>query len=678
MEACLLVDVGCAVPQLLPARTSVFEVLEKGPFHSIGLPSGWILHWSSSSYQQSEVNSVATNLAKQLIKGDACLVHPNCEQHVLDELLHSRPWRTAQPCQPSTPRSSSSNSNSQAQQQFAWEAADRLNPSGSASSSSHAALKRAHSLQRIAAANSTRQRILSGMAAATAASSENCSPPMLSTPPQHNAWYNSSSWDSRQQHGLAHRQTSRAATGLPPAHMSSCSAAAGRASADRSSLFVPEQLPFTCLRAQQLQPQQRHIQHMHTRGEAIPFHLHNSSSIPSNNSSRRHATAAVTGVSLAGPPSAACSCGLCSHSYASCNSSSSSSSVPCGAAAAAACTCNGAAAPCPSSQVGCSQLQTQQCVGDDVEMAEAEEQQTAEAAAAAAPAWADLPEGVLGRVAGCLGAAVAAVLPMYTACRAWRRAVLDDDQLLLSLRFSLNAVRPLKPAPAQQYAWHAAARQQHPALLLRACQLGNVSALVARARLLDACGSAEEAMRCWKRAAKAGHLEGQLVYGLGLYRGIAGLQEEPQDAHMWLLRALKQVQKPEAAAAGAASSSAEAGVAAAASATQPAASAAAAAPVTLGMPGAASADASDTPSSSSSSSSDGSSVTSAVELSALSRRVLAQAGLVLGYLAFDGEGSLKVDKAEATRYFRLAAGAGCREAEEVLGWVYNTGQYGAI
>ncbi|WIA29264.1 hypothetical protein OEZ86_011772 [Tetradesmus obliquus] len=361
MEACLLVDVGCAVPQLLPARTSVYEVLEKGPFHSIGLPSGWILHWSSSSYQQSEVNSVATNLAKQIIKGDACLVHPNC---------------------------------------------------------------------------------------------------------------------------------------------------------------------------------------------------------------------------------------------------------------------------------------------------------------------------VLGRVAGCLGAAVAAVLPMYTTCRAWRRAVLDDDQLLLSLRFSLNPVRPLKPAPAQHYAWHAAARQQHPALLLRACQLGNVSALVARARLLDACGCAEEAMRCWKRAAKAGHLEGQLVYGLGLYRGIAGLQEEPQDAHMWLLRALKQVQKPEAAAASAASSSAAPGVAAATSATQPAASAAAATPATLGMPGAAPADASDTPSSSSSS--DGSSVTSAVELSALSRRVLAQAGLVLGYLAFDGEGSLKVDKAEATRYFRLAAGAGCREAEEVLGWVYNTGQYGAI
>jgi hypothetical protein len=29
MEACLLVDVGSAVPQLLPAQTSVHDVLEK-------------------------------------------------------------------------------------------------------------------------------------------------------------------------------------------------------------------------------------------------------------------------------------------------------------------------------------------------------------------------------------------------------------------------------------------------------------------------------------------------------------------------------------------------------------------------------------------------------------------------------------------------------------------------
>jgi hypothetical protein len=65
--------------------------------------------------------------------------------------------------------------------------------------------------------------------------------------------------------------------------------------------------------------------------------------------------------------------------------------------------------------------------------------------------------------------------------------------------------------------------------------------LVSCARLLDSCGSAEEAVRCWRRAAKAGHLEGQLVYGLALYRGNAGLAQDAEDAYMWLLRALKQV-----------------------------------------------------------------------------------------------------------------------------------------
>ncbi|KAF6266525.1 hypothetical protein COO60DRAFT_2299 [Scenedesmus sp. NREL 46B-D3] len=317
-------------------------------------------------------------------------------------------------------------------------------------------------------------------------------------------------------------------------------------------------------------------------------------------------------------------------------------------------------------------------------MSEAGELQRAAAGAAAAaapPAWADLLEGVLGRVAGCLGSPVAAVMPMCSACRAWRRAVLDEDQLLLGLRFSLNVAQPFKPASAQHRYRHASARQQHPALLLRACKLGNVSALVVRARLLDAAGCVEEGMRCWRRAAKAGHVEGQLVYGLGLYRGIAGLQEDAQDAHMWLLRALKQVQKPEAAtSASGASSSPAAAAAVPATGVQPAAAAAAAAPATRSTDDTARADTSGTSSSGSDtvSSSSSSSVTPGSELAALSQRVLTQAGLVLGYLAFDGEGSLKVDKQEATKYFRLAARAGCKEAEEVLGWVYNTGQYGAI
>jgi hypothetical protein len=58
----------------------------------------------------------------------------------------------------------------------------------------------------------------------------------------------------------------------------------------------------------------------------------------------------------------------------------------------------------------------------------------------------------------------------------------------------------------------------------------------------------------------------------------------------------------------------------------------------------------------------------------LHARVLTQGGLVLGYLSFDGEGT-RSDKQEAMRCFKLAAQAGCREAQQVLGWIFNTGQY---
>lgn len=58
----------------------------------------------------------------------------------------------------------------------------------------------------------------------------------------------------------------------------------------------------------------------------------------------------------------------------------------------------------------------------------------------------------------------------------------------------------------------------------------------------------------------------------------------------------------------------------------------------------------------------------------LRRRVLTQCSLCLGYLLFDGEG-VKGNREEAVRYFKMAAAAGCKEAEQVLGWMYNTGQW---
>jgi hypothetical protein len=75
----------------------------------------------------------------------------------------------------------------------------------------------------------------------------------------------------------------------------------------------------------------------------------------------------------------------------------------------------------------------QRNVDADVEMTDADEQQQQEAAAAAAeasapPAWADLPEGLLWRVAACLGSAVGAVMPMYTTCRCGPMHAVQDGE----------------------------------------------------------------------------------------------------------------------------------------------------------------------------------------------------------------------------------------------------------
>lgn len=62
-----------------------------------------------------------------------------------------------------------------------------------------------------------------------------------------------------------------------------------------------------------------------------------------------------------------------------------------------------------------------------------------------------------------------------------------------------------------------------PGLLLTPCPVPLPQ--LALARLLDAAGSSEAAMKQWRAAAKAGECEGQLRYGLALYKGEAGCMQ---------------------------------------------------------------------------------------------------------------------------------------------------------
>lgn len=58
------------------------------------------------------------------------------------------------------------------------------------------------------------------------------------------------------------------------------------------------------------------------------------------------------------------------------------------------------------------------------------------------------------------------------------------------------------------------------------------------------------------------------------------------------------------------------------------------------------------------------------------RERLAHACLILGYLHMDGEGTRR-DNGIAVRHMRAAAELGNPEAQTTLGWMYNTGQFGA-
>lgn len=263
-------------------------------------------------------------------------------------------------------------------------------------------------------------------------------------------------------------------------------------------------------------------------------------------------------------------------------------------------------------------------------------------------AWADLPAHVVADVALRAGPLVAGVMALFGTCRPWRNSVLDDDRLLRALLFRIDAGAPLRRdhrLPPTALRAYLGAPGRHPRLLLRAAQLGNLSAVTVTARLLDAAGASSDALRHWRRAAKLGSVEGQLRAGLASYHGSCGVAQDAEAAAMWLGKALKQVQHQDAQRQRGREGAGRCGgpPSAAVSARQGDEDLA-----TDGRDG---------------------NVSGAVRL-----RVLREAALVLGYLHFDGEGVAQ-DRAKSCALFKAAADAGSSEAAQVRGWMFNTGQY---
>eukprot|EP00879_Flechtneria_rotunda_P022875 GHRR01024177.1.p1 GENE.GHRR01024177.1~~GHRR01024177.1.p1 ORF type:complete len:282 (+),score=75.79 GHRR01024177.1:249-1094(+) len=269
-HVCCLLSPGTAEIDVLPTATSPYAVLEQGPFHAEHLAAGWTLFWSSSSYQFSQVNDLATNIAKQLVKGDACLVHPCCQQQMLRDLLRSKRLKTSK------------------------------HPAHSKCNGRYAG--------------------------------------NVSCASEHNA--------------------SSTATG------------------------------------------QRSLEGRYLDATGSTSCLNNQREI------------------------SAC------HAFnAACTGQSSSSSAPSSSA-----------------------------------LASSDSRDNGAAAAGSLPAWEALPSGIITHVASFLQSSVIAVMPMYSTCRAWQRAVLEDDQLLLGITHKLNANKPFKP---QHQLMQVTAKHRQPALLER-------------------------------------------------------------------------------------------------------------------------------------------------------------------------------------------------------------------
>lgn len=268
--------------------------------------------------------------------------------------------------------------------------------------------------------------------------------------------------------------------------------------------------------------------------------------------------------------------------------------------------------------------------------------------------------------------------------------MLEDHPVLRTLTFKLNTYQPIRETqccschhgqlPSHPAAAARARRQQLaslPRLLSAAAKLHNASACACMARLLDACsGPPEDVMRWWQKAAKAGDVEAALQLGTALYEDRGCCLTDSDGSASWLSRGVKGLLRMDslsevrpvdlqgacnAAAWGQAvpppSGPACGDVAAAGEPAGPAEPAPA--PLTVCLPAP---SRQLTPS-------------QRAQVVAAWRSLLAKAALMLGFHYFDGEG-VKADKPLAVRLFKLAGCNGSREAERVLGWIFNTGQFG--
>ena len=243
------------------------------------------------------------------------------------------------------------------------------------------------------------------------------------------------------------------------------------------------------------------------------------------------------------------------------------------------------------------------------------------------PQWAQLPGELLAQIIKCSGNSAAVARTLSQVCLPWRTAISSDKTILKALKFEKLVLREMPK------------RRQFAAALPWCVELasaaGNVSAALLAARYCQAQGCEIEARKHWTRAARAGHCEAMWRIGVSYYHGRTALQQDSEEALLWLTRVVRALLPSPLAETEQLSSS-------------------------LVLPPK---DPSPSPSSA-----------CLLMSPALIAETLRESAHILGVIYLDGDAT-KQDTAAALKWLEMSRQHGCVEAAKLLHSLFRSGQY---
>lgn len=270
------------------------------------------------------------------------------------------------------------------------------------------------------------------------------------------------------------------------------------------------------------------------------------------------------------------------------------------------------------------------------------------------PPWCNLPGEILAHVVRIGGACSPTLtLTMMQVSPLWRSALLFETPLLQQLKFS-HLTPPYQAMPSPSTPFHHA---NLPRLVSLAVDAGNIRASVLAGRLYLQWSSKGRAAgnywkfrttgnqdgtvvkKYWMKAGRSGHAEACWRLGIAHYRGEMGLEQDSEEAMVWLLRSVKALMMTPMS-------------------------------VPASVP-----DGKEHDEKGDDSSASDDNKCLVLMPGYLRQRALRECAHVLGILHLDGDVGVKQDTAVARKWLSIANENGCEEAGRILQSLFRSGQY---